>query len=203
MLDYTNVDDFLAAVGAGDLTAVQIANRILDEENRQRQQSQEIIKVRPRHTPLVEDSSNGVKIMGSGGLMTNLATCCNPVPGDSIIGYVTRGRGVTIHRQDCRNVQNISDVDRLINVSWGDETEEQRYIIPVEIIAYDRDGLLRDVSTVIADEKINITDVAVHTRQDIATIRVVLEIKNIKQLLRALDKIEQINSVSEVYRCNS
>jgi GTP pyrophosphokinase len=135
-------------------------------------------------------------------LLTNLATCCKPMMGDAIIGYVTRGRGVTVHRTDCRNIQNIPDSERLINVSWGDSSDVQRYVIPVEIIAYDRDGLLRDVSTVIADEKINIAEVKVSTRQDIAIIRVGLEISNNSQLMRILDKVEQIKSVREVYRCN-
>ncbi|MBC8099734.1 MAG: bifunctional (p)ppGpp synthetase/guanosine-3',5'-bis(diphosphate) 3'-pyrophosphohydrolase, partial [Armatimonadetes bacterium] len=202
LLNYDDLDDFLAVVGAGDIGAAQIANRILDEENkRQRQLEENQIKTKPRYTPLIEDKSNGVQIMGSTGLLTTLATCCNPVPGDPILGYVTRGRGVTVHRGDCRNIHNLQDPERLINVTWGGQTSEQRYVIPVEVIAYDRDGLLRDVSTVIADEKINITDVRVHTRQDIATIRVVLELKNITQLMRALDKIEQIDSVTEVYRC--
>jgi GTP diphosphokinase / guanosine-3',5'-bis(diphosphate) 3'-diphosphatase len=204
LLGYDSLDDFYAAVGVGDITTTQIDNRLLEEDRKQKRLQEEAntIKARPRYQPLVEDKSNGVKIMGTGGLLTNIATCCHPMPGDAIIGYVTRGRGVTVHRTDCRNIQNLPDAERLINVSWGGSSEEQRYVVPVEIIAYDRDGLLRDVSTVIADEKINITDVRVSTRQDIAIIRLALEITSNFQLLRVIDKIEQIKSVREAYRCN-
>jgi GTP diphosphokinase / guanosine-3',5'-bis(diphosphate) 3'-diphosphatase len=204
LMSYDSVDDFCAAVGVGDITTTQIDNRILEEDRKQKRLQEEAntIKARPRYQPLVEDKSNGVKIMGTGGLLTNIASCCHPMPSDQIIGYVTRGRGVTVHRIDCRNIQSLPDPERLINVSWGGGSEEQRYVVPVEIIAYDRDGLLRDVSTVIADEKINITDVRVSTRQDIAIIRLALEISSNPQLLRMIDKIEQINSVREAYRCN-
>lgn len=204
MFDYGDVDDLLANIGAGIITTTQIDNRILDEDRKRQKLLEETVsplKARPRTHP-GKDKGTGVKIMGTGGLLTNLATCCKPMIGDPIVGYITRGRGVTVHREDCRNVQNISDAERLINVSWSGSTDEQRYIIPVEIIAYDRDGLLRDVSTVIADEKINIADVRISTRQDIAIIRVGLEISNNRQLMRILDKVEQITSVREVYRCN-
>lgn len=204
MMGYESVDDFYAAVGIGDITTTQIDHRLLEEERKRQRLIEEAnsIKARPRYQPLVEDKSNGVKIMGTDGLLTNIATCCHPMPSDAIIGYVTRGRGVTVHRTDCRNIQNLPDAERLINVSWGGSSEEQRYIVPVEIIAYDRDGLLRDVSIVIADEKINITEVRVSTRQDIAIIRLGLEIGANAQLVRVIDKIEQIKSVREAYRCN-
>jgi GTP pyrophosphokinase len=202
--EYSHLDDFLTAIGMGDITAAQIAHRALEEDSRRQRQNEETaqpFKIRPRHA--VGDRSNGVTIMGTDGLLTNIATCCNPMPGDQIIGYVTRGRGVTIHRIDCSNLKNMADSERLINVAWGGANAEQRYIVPVEVIAYDREGLLRDLSTIIADEKVNITDVRVKTRQDIATIRVTLEICNQKQLLRVMGKIETIRSVTEVYRCAS
>jgi GTP pyrophosphokinase len=85
------------------------------------------------------DTASGVTILGTGGLLVNLAQCCNPMPGDDIIGYITRGRGVTVHRRDCSNMQSLSDPERLIDVSWGSVTREQRYSVPVEVIAYDRE----------------------------------------------------------------
>ncbi|MCU0496312.1 MAG: bifunctional (p)ppGpp synthetase/guanosine-3',5'-bis(diphosphate) 3'-pyrophosphohydrolase [Anaerolineae bacterium] len=204
LFDYMVLEDFLAQVGAGDINAAQIAHRALDDE-RQRQQKLEenTIKVRPRSTPLVEDKSNGVNVLGTGGLLTNIASCCHPVPGDPIVGYVTRGRGITIHHTECKNVTNLTDLERLIDVSWGNATEEQRYIVPIEVVAYDREALIRDVSTVIADEKINITDVRVTVRQDIATIRINLELSNYRQMTRILNKIGLIKSVTDVYRCAS
>lgn len=204
LFDHTLLEDFLAQVGAGEINAAQIAHRALDDE-RQRQQKLEenTIKVRPRSTPLVEDKSNGVNVLGTGGLLTNIASCCHPVPGDPIVGYVTRGRGITIHHTECKNVTNLTDVERLIDVSWGNATEEQRYLVPIEIVAYDREALIRDVSTVIADEKINITDVRVTVKQDIATIRIILELSNFRQMTRILNKVGLIKSVTDVYRCAS
>lgn len=208
LLGYEELDDFLAAVGTGDITGAQISNRVLDEEHKRRDREEFSTRLMARaraNAQIVVDRTKGVQIMGTGGLLTNLATCCSPMVGDEITGYITRGRGVTIHRRDCKNVASLQEKDseRLIDVSWGGVSEEQRYAVPVEIVAYDRDGLLRDVSTVIADEKVNIIDVRVTARQDIAVIHVTLEITSHKQLTRILSRISMINSVTEVFRRNT
>jgi GTP pyrophosphokinase len=140
--------------------------------------------------------------MGTGGLLVNMARCCSPTAGDGIVGYVTRGRGVTVHRADCVNIQCVPDTERLVDVSWGSVSEEQTYIVPIEVIAQDREGLLRDISTIIADEKINIASVEVVTRQQIATLYISIELRNNQQLLRVLDKVESITSVHEARRVN-
>lgn len=205
LFDYAALPDFLASVGAGDITGAHISNRVLDDLRRQRNEIDEannVIRVRTYALPSVEDRSNGVKILGTGGLLTNLASCCNPMPGDPITGYVTRGRGVTIHRSDCSNALSVKDTERLIDVTWGGVQESQRYLVPVEVVSYDREALIRDITTVIADEKVNISDVRVTTRGDIATIRIVLQITNNRQLSRILAKIEGVESVVEAHRCN-
>ena len=122
------------------------------------------------------------------------------MPGDPIIGYVTRGRGVTVHRADCRNMQSHSEPERLVDVSWGLMPTEERYTVPVEIVAYDRDGLLRDISTIVADEKVNMTKVAVTTRQNVAVVQLTMEIANFHQLTRILNKMEHIQNVIEARR---
>jgi GTP pyrophosphokinase len=204
LFEYTRLDDFLAAVGAGDLNGAQIAHRILDEERDQQKlkDANSLLKAKPRTTPLSVDHTSGVTIQGTGGLLVTMGKCCNPMPGDEIIGYITRGRGVTVHRRDCVNVSSNSDPERLIDVSWGGLNQEQRYSIPVEIIAYDREGLMRDISTVIADEKVNLSEVRVSTRQEIATFHLTMEISSYPQLTRILSKLECIRSVVEAYRCN-
>jgi len=141
--------------------------------------------------------------LGTGGLLVNIANCCKPAPGDDIVGYITRGRGVTVHRRDCANILSLRDPERLIDVEWGAPDDEQRYAVPVEIIAYDREGLMRDISTVIADEKVNISEVSVTTRQEIAEFRLIMEITSSQQLTRILSKIEQLRSVVEAYRSNA
>jgi len=202
LLGYDKTENFLAAIGAGTINGSQISNKVL-EEDRRRQESEktELERIKPRVRASVSfDASKGVNIMGAGGMLINMAKCCSPTPGDAIIGYVTRGRGVTVHRVDCPNMQAINDTERLINVSWGSTVEENTYIVPTEIIAQDREGLLRDISTLIAEEHINIASIEVVTRQQVATLYISLEIANNRQLSRILNKIETIPNVFEARR---
>lgn len=201
--EYEKLDDFLAAIGAGDVTGAHITNRVLEDERRRRAESDDLqMMFKPRQRFTSTDASQGVSILGTGGLLVNLGKCCNPMPGDEILGYVTRGRGVTVHRTDCNNMQASNESNRLIDVSWGHVMEEQRFSVPVEIIAHDREGLLRDISTMIADERINISSVDVSTRQHIATLHIRVEIADHQQLTRILSKVECIPSVVEARRCN-
>ncbi len=202
IFSYQKLDDFLAAVGAGDITGPQIATRILETEQREQEKSiAETLLENPKpDAPPIQVEPNGININGLGGMLVNLAQCCNPMYGDPIIGYVTRGRGVTVHRQDCANVHAHSEPERLVEVSWGNLPTEQKYAVPLEVVAYDRDGLLRDISTIIADEKVNMTKVSVSTRQNIATVQVTMEIGNIQQLTRILNKVERIQNVIEARR---
>ena len=203
LFDYDKLDDFLAAVGAGDINSSQIANRILEmERHAQEKQREDRLIPSSSPSPLPVSAGNGVNIMGTGGLLVNLARCCNPMPGDRIIGYITRGRGVTVHRADCSNVGGM-EPERLIDVTWGHVANEQRYSVPVEIVAYDREGLMRDISTVIADEKVNMTTANVSTRQNIATLKLTVEISDVQQLTRILTRLECIESVVEARRRNT
>jgi len=202
LFEYTKIDDFMAAVGAGDLNAAQIAHRVLDEE-REKRRFQDADSLVRKSRAIGSSNDTGIQVMGTGGLLVNFAKCCNPAPGDEITGYITRGRGVTIHRTDCPNILSLSDPERLIDVSWGGMSDEHHYAVPVEIVAYDREGLIRDISTVIADEKVNIAEVRVSTKQEIATFHITMEISHNQQLTRILARIGQIRSVVETYRCNT
>ena len=204
LLGFEKLEDFLASIGAGDVTGSQITNRVLEEERRKSAETiseQELLK--PRSKPVGANIAKGVSIMGAGGLLVNLARCCGPVPGDAIIGYITRGRGVTVHRSDCPNIHALRETERLIEVSWGAEEEEQRYLVPVEVVAYDREGLLREISTIIADQKVNINSIEVSTRQHIATLNFQLEIASNQQLTRILSKIDLVPNVVEARRRNT
>ena len=204
LLNFDKLDDFLAAIGAGDVTGSQITNRVLEEERRKSASAvsdEDLLK--PRSKSPGANISKGVSIMGAGGLLVNLARCCSPMPGDEIIGYITRGRGVTAHRTDCPNIQALRETERLIDVSWGSTDDEQRYVVPVEVVAYDREGLLREISTIIADQKVNIASIEVSTRQHIATLYFQLEIASNQQLTRILSQIDCIPSVVEARRRNT
>ncbi|MCY4070228.1 MAG: bifunctional (p)ppGpp synthetase/guanosine-3',5'-bis(diphosphate) 3'-pyrophosphohydrolase [Chloroflexi bacterium] len=204
LLSYDKLDDFLAGIGSGDVTGSQITNRVLEDERRKSAETiSEEDLLKPRAKSSGANVAKGVSIMGARGLLVNLARCCSPMPGDEIVGYITRGRGVTVHRDGCPNIVALRDVERLIDVSWGSEEEEQRYVVPVEVVAYDREGLLREISTIIADQKVNITSVEVSTRQHIATLNLQLEIASNQQLTRILSKLEMVPSVVEARRRNT
>lgn len=204
LLSFDKLEDFLAAIGAGDVTGSQITNRVLEEERRKQEAMvTDADLIKPRSKSAGSKTTTGVSIMGAGGLLVNLGRCCSPMPGDEIIGYITRGRGVTVHRADCPNMQSLRDPERLIDVSWGLEEEDDRYLVPVEVVAYDREGLLREISTIIADQKVNIASIEVTTRQHIATLYFQLEIANNQQLTRILSKIDCIPSVVEARRRNT
>jgi GTP pyrophosphokinase len=187
------VDDFLAAIGQGDINAQQIATKIIEAE-RKNQPEQVLV------TPPVPRLSTAaaMSVRGASGLLTNIARCCMPLPGDEIIGYITRGRGVTIHRRDCSNILRCREIDRLIEVDWG--PSEQTFPIMVKIRAYDRGGLLRDIAAVVAAENINMSSISMSTQKSIATVYATFDITNIQQLSRALTRIDRIPNVIEAQR---
>ena len=141
-----------------------------------------------------------IQVEGSSGYLVNMAKCCNPVVGDPIIGYITRGRGVSVHRTDCVNILGLNDQERFVTVSWAHVDRLNSVFVPIEIIAFDRDGLLRDISTAIANERINLTDVKVSLQQDIATFNLMMQLRDLKQLPRVLGLIEGISSVVDARR---
>ncbi len=193
---FDKVDDLMAAIGGGDINAHQIAGRALELV----QPEEETLEIPPvRVTPTAP--TTGIRVRGVGDLLTNLAHCCNPLPGDDIVGYITRGRGVTIHRQDCPNILRMNDRERLIEVDWGPEITET-YPVDVRVEAYDRQGLLRDIASVVADEAINLSAANVMTRKKdhMATMVVTLEIADIDQLSRVLARIERLPNVLEARR---
>jgi GTP pyrophosphokinase len=189
---YPKLDDFLAAIGYGAVSSQQIATKIESGKDKPSLLPSSHIEV-PR-TPA------RLSVMGAGNLMTNLATCCTPVNGDSIVGYVTRGRGITVHRQDCSNIANLPDPERLVPVTWGDRGEDT-FPVTIRVRAWDRVGFLKDVSTLLADEKVNILSVLTTTHDDrTVTLLVTAEVEGISQLSKILRKLEGVRDVYEVRR---
>ncbi|MDH3559460.1 MAG: GTP diphosphokinase [Gammaproteobacteria bacterium] len=199
-LKFQQVDELLAALGGGDINTGQLANAVNDLIPRPEVQEVELPRRTRKKRPV---EPGGFKILGVGNLLTTTARCCHPVPNDPIVGYITRGRGVTIHRQDCGNVLRLQGQDRgrLIEVDWGLPSDEG-YLADVSIEAYDRPGLLRDITAVLANEKINLS--GVHTGTDmsdgIARMSLTLEIADIGQLSRVLTQIGQLPNVVEARR---
>jgi len=193
-LNYSQADDLLAAIGCGDIHLGKIVNQIVGEHEDEFE-FPELPEVPLTDRPVPTEE---VTILGLKGLLTNLGRCCNPVPGDPIIGYITRGRGATIHRQDCPNVLRIKDTERLVNVSWGQA--RQTYPVSVKIRAYDRDGLMRDVSTLVTNEGINMSSINVSTKNSLATFDLVMGVTDISQLSRVLNRLEALPNVLEARR---
>jgi guanosine-3',5'-bis(diphosphate) 3'-pyrophosphohydrolase len=142
--------------------------------------------------------SEAVTVLGLKGLLTAMAKCCNPTPGDEIIGYITRGHGATIHRQDCPNILRIQDRERLVKVSWGENV--RTYPVPIRIRAYDRQGLMSDITTLLNEENVNMVDVQVRITKNLADMRIMIEVKDIAQLSRMLARIENLPNVLEALR---
>ncbi len=192
--DLKTTDDFYEAIGCGDLALGRIINHLTLGEKGATTEGLPVFKQNVESSR----SEENVSVLGLKGLLTNIARCCNPAPGDEIIGYITRGRGATIHRQDCPNVLRIHDRERLVKVSWGEP--KNTYPVPVKIKAYDRNGLMRDISTLIADEGINMASVSVETSRNLAVFHLTLEVHDITELSRILDRLENLPNVTEALR---
>jgi GTP pyrophosphokinase len=198
-LKIARVEDMLAALGRGELGCSHIANALKDEVL---PASRHLPGTRPR----LRRSSGplgDVTIAGVGNLMTQLARCCKPAPPDPITGYVTQGRGVTIHRKDCPNSLRLGVMDpsRVMEVAWSAELEGT-YQVDIAVQAYDRQGLLRDISQVLANEKVNVLGVNTLTDRDtrIASMRFTVEVPDVGKLSRVLSRVAQLPNVTEVHR---
>jgi GTP diphosphokinase / guanosine-3',5'-bis(diphosphate) 3'-diphosphatase len=196
--DLKSIDDLYVAIGCGDITPGKIISK-LGELGKEKV----IDSLLPGPTSQTEmkvtaGSDSSVTVLGLKGILTALARCCKPVSGDEIIGYITRGRGVTIHRNDCPNILRMTDRERLIRVSWG--TAPKTYPVPVEIKAYDRQGLMGDISAILSEENVNILDVNLKVSHHLAFLNLVLEIGDITQLSRVLTRIENLPNVTEAHR---
>ncbi len=187
---YDSVDDFLAAIGYGGISVHHIALKLAAQQ----EQPRAVTGVTSPKPP-----TSTVQVLGVGDLLTNLARCCHPVPGDKIVGYITRSRGITVHRQDCYNVVHEDEAERLIQVEWGQA--DSQYPVRVQVEAWDRVGLIRDISTIVAEEKVNITDMTVTEHDDrTTTLCFNLETRGLAQLSRLLIRIEGIRGVCSVTR---
>jgi GTP pyrophosphokinase len=190
LFKYNSADDFLAAIGYGGISVHHIALKLAVQQ----EQPRPVADVVPPKPP-----TSAVQVLGVGDLLTNLAGCCHPVPGDDIVGYVTRSRGITVHRCDCFNVVNEEEKERLIKVEWGQP--DSQYPVNIQIEALDRVGLVRDISTVVAEEKVNIASMNVVEHDDrTTTLYFTLETKGLAQLSRLLTRVVGIRGVSSVFR---
>ena len=196
-------EEWQAKVGRGDISAAQLTfglNQIYSDESVKPLPN----KPKPRKT-VNQGENKAVSVSGVGNLLTKMAPCCHPVPGDEIIGFVTRGKGVSVHRQDCINILNLEHdkKEQLISVEWSNH-DHQMFEISLAIEAIDRPGLLKDITSILTDLKVNVLGVQTMSNKDtqMADMQIILEIQDLQQLQKVSDKIMQLTNVLKVYRKN-
>lgn len=199
-----NADDLYAAIGSGNARLQQVVNFIEQTENKKKPQQeidpQSLIK---QNTNKQAVDKNGITVSGVGNLLTHMAKCCQPVPGDEILGFITQGRGISVHRADCEQLSNSlkAQPEREVEVQWG-VNSKQNYQVSIQILANDRQGLLRDVSTIIANDRLSILGLSSHqdAQKQLTKMQVELEITDQEMLQRLLNKLLQLDDVIEAKR---
>ena len=192
-LRYRELDDFYAAIGYGAVSPASVVSKLEIHDD--------VEITLPEVAPTAAaPSTTGVRVKGVGDLLVRFAKCCSPIPGDAIAGYVTRGKGVTIHRATCPSVLSERDIERLIDVEW-ESVDAQTYPITVRIEANDRPGLLNEITNVVAENKVNIIAASIGVAPDgMALITATLKVTSLQQLSRVLSRIERVRDVTSVTR---
>lgn len=197
-VNMSTVEDMYAAVGAGDLSSATVLNA-----------AQSLVEKRPEPQLQVAKPGSGpasrsqIKVQGVGNLLTHMAGCCKPLPGDAIVGFITQSRGVSIHRNDCARLLTLQETspDRVIEVAWG-ESPRENYEVDVAIEAYDRQGLLRDITGLFANARINVLSINTQTnkKRHTATMRLAVEVPDLGALSKLLERIDRLSNVISVAR---
>ncbi|WP_141433660.1 bifunctional (p)ppGpp synthetase/guanosine-3',5'-bis(diphosphate) 3'-pyrophosphohydrolase [Bacillus sp. 03113] len=204
--NFATVEDMYAAVGYNGITALQVANR-LSEKWRKKRDMEQVATISKavselKSFPSTRKRESGVRVSGIDNLLIRLSRCCNPVPGDEIIGFITKGRGVSVHRADCTNIDSDDAKARLIPVEWEiDINDRKEYNVEIEISGYDRRGLLNEVLQAVNESKTNISAVSGRSdRNKVATITMSIAILNVSHLQKVVDRIKQIADIYSVRR---
>ena len=199
--NFSNADEVYVALGAGDIQLSRVL-RVIDDNyslNGETTPARPIRLKKSRH----RSSDNDIHILGVGKLLTQMAKCCTPIPGDGIVGFITQGRGVSVHRQDCINVVQLGldEPERIVDVSWGEELDNQ-YPVNIQVEAYDRTGLLNDITGLLANEKVNLLSMnTLSTKEShTAIIRFTIEVGELSVLSKLLHRINQLPNVLNVFR---
>ena len=191
--NHENIDDFYAAIGYGAVSAQSVVMRLGVVDDGQ----STLPTVAPPERLI---RTGGVRVKGVGDLLVRFAKCCHPIPGDPIVGFITRGKGVTVHLQTCPTVINEREIGRLIDVEWED-APQATYPIAIRVEAYDRTGLLSDITQVVAEHKVNILAAHVGVTPDhTAVVTATLQVASVSQLAKVMSRIETLKDVISVQR---
>ncbi|MEE1199717.1 MAG: bifunctional (p)ppGpp synthetase/guanosine-3',5'-bis(diphosphate) 3'-pyrophosphohydrolase [Christensenellales bacterium] len=201
-------DDIFAMVGFGGLSTQQVLNRLIDEYKKNNKSEEPVVtETRPEPPSskrTASTSSNGVVVKGESGMLVRFARCCNPLPGDKIVGYVTRGRGVSVHRADCLSLRDDGmETDRLIEVEWENQSEKATYEAELRIVTYNRTGLLAELSVALASQEVPVSAISAHPAKDQTYVfQLSIVIRNTQQLGKLIRDLSKIPDVIEVMRAN-
>lgn len=190
-MGYRSADELSLAIGHGDLSVNSVVTQISEEDAKEEE-------LHPTGTGTAADATSAIRVVGLKGLLTTVAKCCNPTPGDDIIGYITRGRGASIHRSDCPNILRARDRERLVQVAWGSHV--RTYPVPICISAFDRSGLVGDITYILSNDGINMIDANVKVDKGVADIRLIIEVSDLQQLSRLLSRVENLPNVLSARR---
>ncbi|CCZ00247.1 (P)ppGpp synthetase RelA/SpoT family [Clostridium sp. CAG:793] len=201
---FKTLDDMYAGVGFGSIGASKIIARTLEEYKKYNKTSDDVVEEKLQElktSARPKSSRTGIIVKGIDNCLVKISKCCSPVPGDEIIGYITRGRGVTVHRKDCKNVKDLlQDEGRIIDVYWDTE-KQSSYNVEISVFANDRDGLLADIIKVISNSESTLIAVSAKSnREKIAVVELTLEVKNIEDLNKTLRLLGKVDSVYDVKR---
>ena len=206
LLRYDDVAALYAAVGEGHVSTQSVIEKVVAslQTEAEAEDSELVFTPRSRSSKELRHSDSGVLVRGAPDILVKLAKCCTPVPGDQIVGFVTRGAGVSVHRQDCHNVQSLlTEPERMIEVEWA-PSSKSIFLVQIQVEALDRSGLLSDVTRVLSENHVNILSATVSTSSDrLALSRFVFEMGDTTHLDRVLNSVRRIDAVYDVYRVNS
>tara|TARA_B100001013_G_C24442533_1_gene376319 strand:- start:69 stop:686 length:618 start_codon:yes stop_codon:yes gene_type:complete len=190
MLRFNTVGDMYAALGDGSLTSEKLVGRISAKTLTPEIETRQGI---PRTGP-----ASGIQVLGVGDLLTSMARCCNPIMGDQIVGFITRGRGVTIHRVNCPDILSEDQEERIVSVDWGET--KTLYPVRIQLKCWDRVGLLGDVTSVVSNERINIANISSEEYDDVSVISLTVYINGVDQLNTLYTRLEAVNGIISVSR---
>lgn len=215
-LNFSSLEDMYASIGYGSTKLTAVVSKLKDiyreeyKEEIQEEAKEEILskkeykenKRKENEKKKQSAAETGIVVKGIENTKIRFSGCCNPLPGDEIIGYITRGRGVSVHRKDCYNIINNYEPERLIEVEWAKEEEhkDKSYAATIEVNAFDRKGLLTDITLVIAESGLSITALNTRIKENEVFINIILEIKDIDQLNKLMRNINKLRNVKKVYR---
>jgi GTP pyrophosphokinase len=204
-LRFEGVESLYAAVGEGHVSTQSVIEKVLASLQTDADADEAELPFTPKgRARQLRPSDSGVLVRGAPDILVKLAKCCTPVPGDEIVGFVTRGTGVSVHRTDCNNVKSLLDEpERMIDVEWA-PTSSSLFLVQIQVEALDRSGLLSDVTRVLSENHVNILSATVSTSSDrLALSRFVFEMGDTVHLDRLLNAVRRIEAVYDVYRVNA